>query len=123
MNKIYFAFLTCFAFIACDNSDNPKDPSNIAGGPCTFDTTIKPIIIKGMTTSDSMTYRVFFQFPFSKDSFDHFIEAAKFFREYKTEITSIKAGDTVQYLDLRTIGGSCAGKPEVHFEKYKANAH
>lgn len=123
MRKVsLFLVVACIFFVACNpKTEKQKFPSEETGGPCTFDTTIQPIIVQRIVPIDSGSVRIVFQIPYSNDSFDHTLDIAEYEKEFHVPVSIIKVTDTFQFLELRTVGGSCAGKPQVYMKKYSKN--
>ena len=118
MNKFLPVVFGLCGLIACNSKEDPKSPSEETGGPCLFDTTIKPIVIKRIQSIDSDALRIVFQVPYSTDTFDHTLSVMEYEKEFDSPAKDIQPADTFQFLELRTIAGSCAGRPQVYMKKY-----
>jgi hypothetical protein len=107
--KILMLLLIAGMFSCCNNQEE-----NIAGGPCTYDSTVNPAKLISIVQKDSLNYDALFEIswqkaPDKKDTISYYMENKKWLNEGQIKNDSLAVGNTYRFIEYIIRSGSCNG--------------
>ena len=94
---------------SCNNQEE-----NIAGGPCTYDSTVNPAKLISLVPKDSLNYDALFEIswqkaPESKDTISYYMDNKNWLTADQIKNDSLAVGNTYRFIEYFIRSGSCNG--------------
>lgn len=107
--KILMLLLLAGIISSCNNQEE-----NIAGGPCTYDSTVNPAKLISLAQKDSLNYDALFVInwqnaPDRMDTISYYMENKNWLTADQIKNDSLAVGNTYRFIEYFIRSGSCNG--------------